>query len=401
MEAYVLDWLNLLGRWVHMVTGIAWIGASLYFVWLDNHLQAPKHSTDVDKGVGGEIWSVHGGGFYHAQKYTVAPPELPDMLHWFKWEAYSTWLSGMFLMVLIYWYGAEIYLIDPTIAELSKPMAIFIGVAVIVSGWVVYDRLCHSPLGRNESLLSGVLFILLVATAFGLCQLFSGRGAFIHYGAILGTIMVANVFFVIIPGQKDLVRAKEEGRAPDPIHGIRGKQRSVHNTYFTLPVLFVMVSNHYASTYGHEHNWAILVVLTLIGALIRVYFVARHKGSAPLMPLVISAVLLIGLMWALAPILPTSSSAAPATVAGAFVSDGESLGVVKRRCASCHAAKPIQPGFAAAPKGVVLESLADLNKHATAIYQQTVVTRVMPIGNLTQMSASERELIGRWYMARP
>lgn len=398
MEAYVLDWLNLLGRWVHMVTGIAWIGASLYFVWLDNHLQPPKHAADVDKGVGGEIWSVHGGGFYHAQKYQVAPPELPDTLHWFKWEAYSTWLSGMFLMVLIYWYGAEIYLIDPTIAELSKPTAIFIGVAVIVAGWVVYDRLCHSPLGRNDSLLSGVLFVLLAATAFGLCQLFSGRGAFIHYGAILGTIMVANVFFVIIPGQKDLVRAKEEGRAPDPIHGIRGKQRSVHNTYFTLPVLFVMVSNHYASTYGHEHNWAILVVLTLIGALVRVYFVARHKGAAPLTPLVISLVLLIGLVWALAPAPPTT--AAPVTSPASKVSDAEALDIVKRRCASCHAAKPTQPGFAAPPKGMVLESLTDLNTHAHTIHQQTVVTRVMPIGNLTQMSAAERALIGRWYMTR-
>ena len=392
MEAYVLDWLNLLGRWVHMVTGIAWIGASLYFVWLDNHWQAPEHQADIDKGVGGEIWSVHGGGFYHAQKYQVAPPTLPATLHWFKWEAYSTWLSGMFLMALIYWYSAEIYLIDPTIADLSKPTAIAIGVAVIIAGWVVYDRLCHSPLGRNDTVLSTILFVLLALSAWGLTQLFSGRGAFIHYGAILGTIMVANVYFVIIPGQKDLVRAKEEGRSPDPIHGIRGKQRSVHNTYFTLPVLFVMVSNHYASTYGHEYNWAILIVLTLIGALVRVYFVARHKGRAPLTPLMLSLVLLGGLVWALA---PTSTPGGQAAVA-----DETALAVVVERCASCHAVKPSQPGFAAPPKGVVLESVRDLNTHADAIHQQTVVTRVMPIGNLTRMSAEERELLGRWYRAR-
>jgi len=255
-----------------MIVGIAWIGASFYFVWLDNHLQPVAEQADTDKGVGGEIWSVHGGGFYHAQKYQVAPPELPPTLHWFKWEAYSTWLSGMFLLCLMYWYSAEIYLIDSNVADLSKPVAILIGAACIVIGWFAYDKLCHSKIGDNERAMAAIMFVVLSIVAWGLCQLFSGRGAYMHFGAMLGTIMVANVFFVIIPGQKDLVTAKQEGRMPDPIHGIRGKQRSVHNTYFTLPVLFVMISNHYAMTHAHEYNWLILIAISLAGALIRVFF---------------------------------------------------------------------------------------------------------------------------------
>lgn len=301
MEAYVVEWLNLLGRWVHMITGVAWIGTSFYFVWLDNHLQAPKASADAERGVGGEIWSVHGGGFYHAQKYKVAPPELPDTLHWFKWEAYSTWLSGIFLMALIYWYGAELYLIDPNVAELSKPVAIVMGMGALIVGWVVYDVLCKSQLGQNDVVLGAVMFGLLTVAAWGLCQVFSGRGAYIHFDAMLGTIMVANVFFVIIPGQRDLVTAKEEDRDPNPIHGVRGKQRSVHNTYFTLPVLFVMTSNHYAMTYNHDYNWLILIAISLAGALIRVYFVARHFGNPSLAPAGVAVLLLAGVVVAIAP----------------------------------------------------------------------------------------------------
>ena len=287
MEAYILDWLNLLVRWVHAITGIAWIGASFYFIWLDNHLLSPKDSDDDAKGVGGEVWSVHGGGFYHAQKYKVAPAELPSPLHWFKWEAYSTWISGMFLLVLVYWYSADVYLVDPSVRELSAGAAVGIAAAFIAGGWFVYDLLCKSPLANNEKLFSGVLLLLVAALAWGLCQLFGGRGAYIHFGVVLGTIMVANVFCVIIPGQRQMVEAAARGEAPDPAPGIRAKQRSVHNTYFTLPVLFTMTSNHFAMTYGHEYNWLILVGISLAGALIRVYFVARHKGNASLVPMVV------------------------------------------------------------------------------------------------------------------
>jgi len=294
MEAYFVDWLNLLARWVHFITGVAWIGASFYFIWLDNHLETPLSAIDVNKGVGGEVWSVHGGGFYHAQKYKVAPQVIPETLHWFKWEAYSTWLSGMFLLVLVYWYGAQVYLIDPSTAELTPLMAVAIAAGVIAGSWIVYDLLCKTKLGENERFFAAVLFGLVAVLAWGLCQMFSGRGAYIHFGVVLGTIMVANVFFVIIPGQRRMVDAAKRGEVPDPRDGVRAKQRSVHNTYFTLPVLFVMTSNHYAMTYSHEYNWAILIAISLAGALIRIYFVARHSGKASPIPLIIAGVLLAG-----------------------------------------------------------------------------------------------------------
>lgn len=394
LSAYLLEWVNLLGRWVHMITGIAWIGASFYFVWLDNHLEAPKSKNDSDKGVAGEVWSVHGGGFYHAQKYQVAPAKLPETLHWFKWEAYTTWISGMFMLALMYWYSAEIYLIDPGVASLSKPVAVIIGMVVIIAGWVAYDWLCRSKFGESEKTTAIIMFFVLSALAFVLCQIFSGRGAYMHFGAMLGTIMVGNVFFVIIPGQKDLVSAKNEGRVPDAIHGIRGKQRSVHNTYFTLPVLFVMISNHYAMTYGHKLNWLILIAITLIGALIRVYFVARHKGAASLLPLIIAFVLLAGIVAVAAP-KPIDRTAALA--GSAVVSLSEVHEVVMQRCSSCHASTPTQPGFPSAPQGIVFESEADVVRQAAAIYQQTVVSKAMPIGNLTEITEEERQLIGTWF----
>ena len=393
MSAYLLEWLNLLGRWVHMITGVAWIGASFYFIWLDNSLQSPKSSEDTVKGVTGEIWSVHGGGMYHAQKYKLAPEEMPEHLHWFKWEAYTTWISGMFLMALMYWYGAEIYLIDPGVAALSKPVAIAVGIAVIAIGWYAYNWLCESVIGKNENVMAAILFVALSVIAFLLCSIFSGRGAYMHFGAMLGTIMVGNVFFVIIPGQKDLVSAKEQGRAPDPIHGIRGKQRSVHNTYFTLPVLFVMISNHYAMTYGHKYNWIILIALTLIGALVRIYYVARHKGKASLLPLVGALALLAGVVTLVAPRqLDRSSADLSESVQIATIQQ-----IVTQRCSSCHANAPSQPGFAAPPKGIVFETEEDITRQAPAIHQQTVVTKAMPIGNLTGITDQERNKIDAWF----
>ncbi|MDJ0712223.1 MAG: urate hydroxylase PuuD [Woeseiaceae bacterium] len=391
MEAYLADWLNLLVRWLHFVAGVAWIGSSFYFIWLDNHLEAPQDPGDDDKGVGGEVWSVHGGGFYHAQKYKVAPPRLPERLHWFKWEAYTTWLSGIFLTALIYWYGAEVYLIDPSVADLTASAAVGIAVAFIVGGWVIYDLLCKSPLARDPRVFAGVLLALTAALAWGLCELFGGRGAYLHFGAVLGTIMAANVFFVIIPGQKQMVAAAERGDAPDPAPGLKAKQRSVHNTYFTLPVLFVMTSNHYAMAYGHEYNWLILVGIALAGALIRIYFVERHSGNASLLPVAIATVVLAAIAIAIAPRAGDSRDGE--------VSFDQVRNVVNARCMTCHSDAPVHPAFPVAPLGIMYDTDEQIVNDAARIYQQAVVTRVMPIGNLTAMTDDERQILDIWYQS--
>ncbi len=392
MEAYIVDWLNILGRWVHFITGIAWIGSSFYFIWLDNHLEAPQEAADDEKGVGGELWSVHGGGFYHARKYRVAPRSLPETLHWFKWEAYTTWITGMFLLILVYWYGAEVYLIDRSVADLTATAAIGIAILFLVGGWLVYDLLCKSPLGKNDNAFSAVLMVLITLLAYGLCQLFSGRGAYIHFGAVLGTIMVANVFFVIIPGQRRMVDAAALGQPPNPEDGIKAKQRSVHNTYFTLPVLFVMTSNHYAMTFAHEYNWLILVAISLAGALIRVYFVARHKGKTSPVPIVIAGLILLLVA---AAIVPKSRAATTETVTLSMIRP-----VIESRCTTCHSQNPTHIAFPAAPSGVVLDTDEEIVSEALRIHQQTVVLKAMPIGNLTQISEAERALIDAWYQGR-
>ena len=397
MIEYLYDWASLLGRWLHLVTGIAWIGASFYFVWLDNHLVSPKREALIDAGVGGELWAVHGGGFYNPQKYKTAPAELPESLHWFYWEAYTTWLSGFFLLCLLYFGQAEIYLIDPAVAALSKPVAIAVALGFLVAGWVVYDGLCRSSLGRNDKALGAVLFVLLGIAAFVLCHLFSGRGAYILFGAMVGTMMVANVFFVIIPGQREMVKAKREGRPLDPIHGLRGKQRSVHNTYFTLPVLFVMISNHYALTYGAKNNWLVLIAMAFAGAAIRAWFVARHKahergGKTSLLPLALGLAVLAAVIVALAPRHLGDASATTMPPVQRFA---EVRSIVSQRCVPCHAAKPTFAGFPAAPKGVLLDS-ADAILTQTAPMQVQLRTRVMPIGNLTQMTDAERATVLAW-----
>ncbi len=392
MEAYLVEWLNLLLRWLHIITGVAWIGASFYFVWLDNHLQAPKKQQDADGGVGGELWAVHGGGFYHAQKYKLAPPALPSTLHWFKWEAYSTWLSGIFLLALMYWYGAQVYTLDSNVMALSQAAAISIGIACIVGGWLIYDGLCRSPLGKNDTILATLIALLTCILAYGLCQVFSGRAAFIHFGAVLGTIMVANVFFVIIPGQKAMVAAASTGQQPDPIHGLRGRQRSVHNTFFTLPVLLVMVSNHYAMTYSHTLNWLVLIGLCAAGGLIRIYFVQRHFGKAKWPVLAAAIATLATLAWLIAP-----KPATTATTYAASAPFNQVQNIIQTRCASCHAAAPTQAGFSAPPKGILLETPAQISSQAEAIHQQSVLSRAMPIGNLSQMTDAEREVLEQWF----
>jgi uncharacterized membrane protein len=382
MEAYFLEWLTLLARWAHIVVGIAWIGASFYFIWLDDHLEAAK-----DPAFAGELYAIHGGGFYRAQKYRLAPPELPKTLHWFKWEAYWTWITGFVLLVLVYYLSAELYLIDPAVMKLSPAAAIGIGLASLVIGLAVYEGLCRSPLARNEVVFALILFLVLALAAWGLTQVFSGRGAFIHFGAILGTIMAANVAHVIIPGQRELVRAKQEGRQPEERFALAGKQRSVHNTYFTLPVIFTMISGHHAFTFGQRWNWLVLIAMTLAGALIRLWFVARHKGRAPAWTLVLGSIVVGVVMVMLVPRPQTTAEA---------VKFSEVKQVLDVRCLSCHAEKPSFQGLAEAPKGVKLDTPERINAQRLQIHQQTVLSRAMPPGNLTAMTDDERALLDRW-----
>jgi uncharacterized membrane protein len=382
MEAYFLEWLTLLVRWAHIVVGIAWIGASFYFIWLDNHLEPAR-----DPKLAGELWAVHGGGFYRAEKFRVAPEELPKTLHWFKWEAYWTWITGFVLLVLVYYISADLYLIDPAVMKLSPAAAIGIGLASVLIGLFVYEGLCRSPLGRSELALSSILVLLLGLAAWGLTQVFSGRGAFIHFGAVLGTIMVANVAHVIIPGQRELVRAKQERREPDPKFGLLGKQRSVHNTYFTLPVIFTMISGHHAFTFGQRWNWLVLIAMTLAGALIRLWFVARHKGRAPAWTLVLGLILVGMVMVMLVPRPQTSAEA---------VKFSEVKQVLDVRCLSCHTEKPSFQGLAVAPKGVKLDTSERIHAQRLSIHQQTVLSKAMPPANITGMTDEERALIDRW-----
>jgi uncharacterized membrane protein len=392
MEAYVLEWLNVLGRWFHLIAGIAWIGASFYFVWLDSHLRAPRYPDEAERlGIGGEVWALHGGGFYRAQKFTVAPPELPEPLHWFKWEAYTTWLSGMFMLGLIYYASAEVYLIDRSVADLGKPASIAIGLGFLAGGWIVYDLLCRSPLGRREPILAAVMLALCTVAAYALTHLFSGRGAYIHFGAMLGTIMTANVFFVIMPGQREMVKARVDGRAPDPVHGARGKQRSVHNTYFTLPVLFTMISNHYALFTNAKWNWLVLMAIALAGVFIRLFFTFRHRGIVKPSFWAIGIALLAAVFVALMP-RGAGTAAGEATFA-------DVQAIVVARCAGCHAVTPTFAGFAAAPKNVLLDTSERILAQSQLVHQQTVVLKAMPIGNLTQMTDGERAKVDAWFRA--
>ena len=389
MESYLLDWANLLLRWLHLITGIAWIGASFYFVMLDNSLRPPKNPADTRRGVFGELWAVHGGGFYCSQKFLTGPQGEPltQDLHWSKWEAYTTWLSGMSLLAVMYWAGASTHLIDSRVLALSQPAAIGISVAFIATGWLVYDALCRALFGR-DGLMAVLLFAFVVLADWLLHQVFSARGAYIHVGAMLGTMMVANVFVHIIPGQRRMVAQIRAGQPVDPRPGQVGKQRSVHNTYFTLPVLFIMISNHYPMTYSHPNGWLVLVVMMLAGVLIRQFFVLRHRGQLKWWLPAAGAALLALLIVLLA---PKPVDAGVGKVAFAAVKS-----VVDQRCVACHAATPTQPGFAQAPKGVVLESAEQIGQHAAKI-AETVASGYMPLGNLTGITEQERRLIATWH----
>jgi uncharacterized membrane protein len=393
VDPYIWDWGDLLFRWLHVIAAIVWIGTSFYFVALDNHLRPPEDERDAERGVGGESWEVHGGGFYRVEKFRVAPATLPEPLHWFKWEAYTTWLSGFALFVVVYYVHASSMLVDPTVADLGSWEAILLSISGLVVAWLVYDALCRRL--RDERLLALAVFGGVVLAAWGASRLFAPRAAYLEVGAMIGTVMVANVFFVIIPAHWELIRAKQAGREPDPRWNARGKQRSVHNNYLTLPVLFAMLSNHFAFTYEHEHAWLVLVALMAIGALARHFFNLRHAGRNVWW---IPATALVGLGVVAFLIRPSSGPAVPAGAPP--VSFAKANSVIHDRCVPCHSVNPTQSGVSSAPKGIRFDTRAEIESQAQAIEQQAVVLKAMPLGNVTHMTQAERDLLARWLRSR-
>jgi uncharacterized membrane protein len=383
------EWLNLAIRWLHLTAGIAWIGSSFYFVWLDNHLTLPASGE-----ASGELWSVHGGGFYHNEKYQVAPRHMPERLHWFKWEAYWTWISGFSLLVLVYYVGARNFLIDPTKAALSVPAAIAIGLAAIALSWLVYDLLCRSTLGSNNKLLGIVWFVYLLMAAIVLDSLFNARAAYLHIGAIIGSVMVGNVFFVIIPNQRKVVADLIAGRSPDPALGKAAKQRSLHNNYMTLPVLFIMLSHHYPMTYGAQRPWLVLALLGLTGVAVRHVFNLRHRAQPT------GAAMALAVLLALASVTyVTVEKAANAPAPRQHVTFADIQPILATHCAACHSKHPTNAAFTAAPLGLTLDSWQHASAASAKIKAMAVDSEVMPLGNATGMTRAERQKLGAWIAA--
>ncbi|MGY0554758.1 urate hydroxylase PuuD [Vreelandella sp. 2A-K22] len=398
MQAYLIDFVNLLLRWLHVIAAIAWIGESIYFVMLDNSLRTPKAEEDRQKGVFGEMWSVHGGGFYHNQKYATAPAKLPNDLHWSFWKAYTTWLSGFALFVILYMVNPGFYLVNPNspwewAANMTGWQANVLALAFLLGGWVVYNELCKriSPNMDRDGLLSVAVAVMMVVVAYLSTQMFTGRAAFLLTGAVMATAMSANVFFWIIPGQRRMVKAMKAGDAPNPLDGKRGKQRSVHNTYFTLPVVLLMVSNHYSFIYSHELAWVVMVLFIFAGALIRQFFVLMHAGKTqPAYPAVGVGLILLA-FWVAAP-----SSSSPSGNEGAQGPDQAQItGLIEQHCVQCHARNPEHAGFSAPPAGIAFDSWDEILGQKTQI-QQVVTSRYMPLGNMTNMSDEERAIIAAW-----
>lgn len=392
---YWMDWASLLVRWLHVITAIAWIGSSFYFIWLDLSL---RKREGLPAGAKGESWSVHGGGFYHVQKYAVAPAKMPAELHWFKYESYFTWLSGFALLAVTYYYGAGTYLLDPTIASISASVAVLISVGSLAGGWLLYHWLCRSPIGRHVWALGIIVYGLVIVAAWGYSELYSARAALLHTGALVATWMTANVFWVIIPNQKKVVAALKAGNEPDAALGLEAKQRSTHNNYLTLPVLFMMLSNHYPMTFVSEYLWLLVGLVVLIGAVVRDYFNAAHAGGQgwrmrwqwPT-----AAALVLGTaVW----LRPTPAE----VVAGAKpVSDDIAHSVVSQHCMGCHAANPTFMGYTSPPKGVVLETLDDVRRYSSQVYGQSIASRAMPLGNITGMTDEERDILAAWLAQQP
>ncbi|WP_439856330.1 urate hydroxylase PuuD [Pseudomonas yamanorum] len=425
MEAHLMEWLNLSVRWVHMITGVAWIGASFYFVWLENNL----NRVNPKDGLAGDLWAIHGGGIYHLEKYKLAPPTMPDNLHWFKWEAYFTWMSGIALLCVVFYANPTLYLLAPG-SSLSGPEGVLLGLGSLLAGWFIYSFLCDSALGKRPALLGLILFVLLIGAAYGFSKVFSGRGAYLHVGAVIGTIMVGNVFRIIMPAQRALVAAIAENRTPDPALPAKGLLRSRHNNYFTLPVLFIMISNHFPSTYGSQYNWLILAGIAVAAVLVRHYFNTRHNSQKYAWTLPVGALAMICLAYVtgpkpvatapevakapaaieyqplpetalgggLKPAAPAAPAPAPAEAAPAQASvDFDKVhGVIQERCAVCHSAKPTSPLFSAAPAGVMFDTPQQIQQMAPRIQAQAVASQIMPLGNITQMTQQERDLIGTW-----
>lgn len=402
--AVATAWIEFAVRWLHVITAIAWIGSSFYFIALDLGL-----NRNIEGAADGEEWQVHGGGFYHIQKYLVAPEAMPEHLVWFKWESYATWLSGFALLCLVYYLGADLYLVDPNVADLSIPVAILISLASIGLGWVIYDLLCKSPLGNNPTLLMVPLFGVLVVMAWGYTNIFSGRAALLHLGAFTATIMTANVFFIIMPNQRIVVADLKAGRVPDAKYGKIAKLRSTHNNYLTLPVVFLMLSNHYPLAFASEYNWIIASLVFLMGVTIRHWFNTRHaKKGSPLWTWAVTSVLFIIIMWlSTAPLFSDTQRdeagyLVPAVTQyqqAVMASEGfdEVALIVQGRCSMCHAAEPAWDGILWAPKGVMLETESQIAQHARAIYLQSAVTHAMPPANLSYMEQEERARIAQWF----
>jgi uncharacterized membrane protein len=403
MESYLLDWANLLLRWVHVITAIAWIGSSFYFVFLDSSLTPPEDDDLKKQGVSGELWAVHGGGFYHPVKFNVAPPKLPGHLHWFYWESYSTWLSGFSLFTVSYLWSAGTYLVDKSRMDWAPATAVVAALAFLVVFWLLYDAICRAfGQRKNGDAIVGALVLVLVCIASWLaCHWFAGRAAFLLVGAMMATAMSANVFFWIIPGQRTVVADLKAGRPVDPIHGKRGKQRSVHNTYFTLPVLFAMLSGHYSFTWSHPQNWLVLIVMMFAGAAIRQFFVMRHgfklgRNSHPWPYALVGVAVLVGtVVWLRpAPVVAMKSvaSGAESISAGGHFDYQKVQAVLQERCVQCH-------GPELQMKGVRLDSAEQVAPRAQLIYQQVVLQKLMPMNNATQMTDAERDLIAHWHAA--
>ncbi|PCF94792.1 urate hydroxylase PuuD [Vreelandella nigrificans] len=398
MQAYTIDFVNLLLRWLHVIAAIAWIGESIYFVMLDNSLRTPKSSEDREKGVFGEMWSVHGGGFYHNQKYATAPAKLPNELHWSFWKAYTTWLSGFALFVILYMVNPGFYLVNPNsswqwAANMSGWQANLLALAFLLGGWVVYNELCKriSPNMERDGLLSVAVAVMMVVVAYLSTQMFTGRAAFLLTGAVMATAMSANVFFWIIPGQRRMVKAMKAGEAPNPLDGKRGKQRSVHNTYFTLPVVLLMVSNHYSFIYSHERAWIAMVLFIFAGALIRQFFVLMHAGKTqPAYPAFGVGLILL----AFGVTAPTATLPSGEGVAGQ-PDQAQITQLMEQHCVQCHARNPAHAGFSAPPAGFALDNWDEILGHKAQI-QRVVASRYMPLGNMTNMSDEERDIIAAW-----
>lgn len=394
MTDILLIWGEAFVRWVHVIAGIAWIGSSFYFMHLDFSL---RQRQGLPERASGEAWQVHGGGFYHMVKYLVAPTRMPDELTWFKWEAYATWLSGFALLVMVYYFSASLYLIDPAVLEMSPQLAIALSVGGLVVGWIVYDALCRSPIGENEGALAAVGFVFLVALAWGFTQVFSARGAYMQMGALIGTIMVANVAMVIIPGQRIVVADLIAGRTPDPKYGKRGKQRSTHNNYLTLPVIFLMISNHYPLAYATRWSWVILALVIIMGGVIRHFYNTRHKGlPSPWWTWGVSTACALAIIW-LSTLGPAQGKRADVGGTGMTpVAMAEVEEIIVGRCAMCHAAEPVWYGIAVPPKGVMLDTAARIAAHRREIAANVVWSSAMPPSNITGLTDEERARLAAW-----